>query len=168
MRQFVIETLDDVRALHRYFGELNACIHPYDCITADIEDEDGNKVFTPAEARYYDALADIARDVCEAHDVDIAEWVMSDPTPPRPLYIVTYVGLSDDNPDANGYTKVYRYYNYTDAVKARERMAEEEMQTQHEAGFEPRLVRESEAKWRVLWCGDCQQVILQLHIIVTL
>lgn len=81
----------------------------------------------------------------------------------KDLWVVTYVGLSEEDSDANGYTEVKVFDNINDAKsKLQEwRNAEIENLVDEERDYE--ILVDEKFEVRIGWCGQSEQVRILVH-----
>ena len=78
----------------------------------------------------------------------------------RILYIVTYIGLSDNDPDGNGYCEIKAFDTHERAVDTMESMVLAECEEQRD--FTPRVERGTDVAI-VSWNGGSDSVIIRIH-----
>ena len=82
------------------------------------------------------------------------------------VYVVSYVGLSDSEYDANGYCE-NAVYDTIDAAKAKlQSWKENEIQNLQDEGREYELLKDEDDEVRIGWCGYSEQVRLEIHKVV--
>lgn len=74
----------------------------------------------------------------------------------RKLFLVTYIGLSDSEPDANGYCETFLYVNHFEALAKMNSLAENEMQ-EHDSDLS---VKTEDNKRVLSWAGGTESVII--------
>lgn len=79
------------------------------------------------------------------------------------LYIVTYVGLSDNDDEANGYSEV-KAYNSLDKAKAKlKRYKNCEINDIKDRGDEYEILTDTDMECRISWGGGSEQVRILIH-----
>ena len=79
------------------------------------------------------------------------------------LYAVSYVGLSDNDYDANGYSNVALYPDM-DAAKAKlKQWRDNEIAELKQNGMHYELLEDTPENCRISWCGHGEQVRIEIH-----
>lgn len=79
----------------------------------------------------------------------------------KKIFIVTYVGLSADEADANGYCEAKAFAKYEDAKAYFEELISNEMECQKE--FDPVIETHREREASLTWSGFGQGLKLKIH-----
>ena len=78
----------------------------------------------------------------------------------RKRYVVTYVGLSDSDPDGNGYCEVKVCSERHIAERVAKEWAQREMDEQKDSA--PSMQKSAD-KFVVSWCSGTERVIIRIH-----
>lgn len=78
----------------------------------------------------------------------------------RMYYVVTYVGLSDSDPDGNGYCEVKICFERHMAERVAKEWADREMEEQKD--FAPSMITDKD-KRVISWAGGSEKVIIGIH-----
>lgn len=79
----------------------------------------------------------------------------------REIYIVSYVGLSDDDCSADGYCEVKPFYDIDKAREYMRTLAENELEEQKD--FHPETVVSEKNLIAIEWSGGSQRLHIELH-----
>lgn len=77
------------------------------------------------------------------------------------LFIVTYVGMSDNEYDANGYCEVKPFFSKKKAEEYMQELVSNELESQKE--FKPEIVENEPNHIRIEWSGGYEQLRVELH-----
>jgi hypothetical protein len=84
----------------------------------------------------------------------------------KKMYCVTYVGLSDSEYDANGYSEV-ALYDTMDAAKAKlKAWRDNEIEELKEQERDYDVLEDEDDECRISWCGHGEQVRIEVHEVV--
>lgn len=78
-------------------------------------------------------------------------------------FILTYVGLSDSDYEANGYSNVFLFSTYEKAKERMKLLIKNECEYLKEEGREYEILEDTEDEFRMSWSGHGEQVRLQIH-----
>ena len=81
------------------------------------------------------------------------------------IYVVTYVGLSDSDYDANGYCDAYVFGALDDAKAAMRRLREKEIDYLKEDNRDYEILEDEDDKCRISWCGHGDQIRLEVQCV---
>ena len=79
------------------------------------------------------------------------------------IYVVTYVGLSDSDYDANGYCDAYVFGALDDAKAAMRRLREKEIDYLKEDNRDYEILEDEDDMCRLSWCGHGEQLRIEVH-----
>ena len=75
--------------------------------------------------------------------------------------IVSYVGLSDNEHDANGYNEVHAFADKYDAIVKMRTLRNNEIDNLDEGDYE--ILVDTTTEFRMAWCGYAEQIRIYLH-----
>lgn len=78
-------------------------------------------------------------------------------------YVVTYVGLSDSEYNANGYSECHLYCDKEAAFAKLKALRDAEIADLKEQGRDYEILEDEEDKCRISWCGHGEQVRIEVH-----
>ena len=78
-------------------------------------------------------------------------------------YVLTYVGLSDSDYEANGYSEVYLFDTLEDAQSKLREIAVNELDYHESEGSKCEVLEAFDNEFRMSWDGDGEQIRLQIH-----
>lgn len=79
------------------------------------------------------------------------------------MYCVTYVGLSDSEYKANGYSEVALYATM-DAAKAKlKSWRDNEIEELKEQERDYEILEDEDDECRISWCGNAEQIRIEVH-----
>lgn len=78
-------------------------------------------------------------------------------------FILTYVGLSDSDYEANGYSDVFLFNTYEEAKERMKLLIKNECEYLKEEGHEYEILEDTEDEFRMSWSGHGEQIRLQIH-----
>lgn len=78
-------------------------------------------------------------------------------------FILTYVGLSDSDYEANGYSEAFIFDTIEDARQHLKMLAESERFNCDDEGSEYEILKDTEDEYRMSWSGHGEQIRLQIH-----
>ena len=84
----------------------------------------------------------------------------------KSLYCVTYVGLSDSEYDANGYSNVYLYDDLDKAKAKLKQLKKEEFENIRQMGQDYELLEDEDDEVRISWCAHGEQVRIEVKPVV--
>lgn len=79
------------------------------------------------------------------------------------LYVVTYVGLSDSDYEANGYSEVSVCKTLEEAKKKLASWREAEIYCLVDEGFDYEILEDKDDYCRLSWCSHGEQIIIKIH-----
>lgn len=79
------------------------------------------------------------------------------------VYVVTYVGLSDSEYDANGYSKCHVYGSKEAALAKLKALRNAEIENCKAEGRRYEVLKDEDDECRISWCGDEEQVRIEVH-----
>ena len=79
------------------------------------------------------------------------------------MYAITYVGLSDSEYHANGYSEVKLRSTAEDAKKCLAELRKAEIDNLIDEGREYSILEDEDDKCRISWCGHGEQIRLEIH-----
>ena len=81
------------------------------------------------------------------------------------IYVVTYVGLSDSDYDANGYCDCYVFGSLDDAKTALKKLRDNEIMYLKEDNREYEILEDEDDVCRISWCGHGEQIRLEVQCV---
>ena len=84
----------------------------------------------------------------------------------KEMYVVTYVGLSDSEYDANGYCKCKLCATKNDALRKLKEWRDNEIENLKSEGRDYEILEDEEDECRISWCGHGEQLRLEIHKVV--
>lgn len=78
-------------------------------------------------------------------------------------FILTYVGLSDSDYEANGYSNAFLCDTYEEAKEHMKLLIENECYCLKEEGYEYEILEDTDDEFRMSWSGHGEQIRLQIH-----
>ena len=86
-----------------------------------------------------------------------------DDEPKKTVYVVTYVGLSDSEYDANGYSECRVYSDKEAAIEKLKALRDNEIAELEEQGRDYEILKDEPMECRISWCGHGEQVRIEVH-----
>ena len=119
------------------------------------DDSDGGYELVVKEGDYKTAIScGLSEDELADEVIHIAYELM------RKRYVVTYVGLSDGDPDGNGYCEVEVCSERHIAERVAQEWAQQEMDEHKDSA--PSMQKSAD-KFVVSWCAGTESVIIRIH-----
>ena len=82
----------------------------------------------------------------------------------RKVYVVTYVGLSDSEYEANGYSDCHVYNDRDAALAKLKELRDAEIETLKDEGRDYEVLKDEDDECRISWCGHGEQVRIEVHL----
>lgn len=135
------------KELHRYRPELTLVVNTdEDGFYIDIKKGDKNTLFTNC----IESVEDLESELYDACYTLIKAY-----------YVVSYVGLSDNEQDADGYNQTKLFNEIESAENYVDKLCEQEMETQKDSN--PKHSVDDDGKHIISWAGDSEKVIIEIH-----
>lgn len=141
----------------------NSDLHSDDCEIILSENESG---FYHINIRHGEDIEEFADNIFEDELTDTIIMARSraiEKLREGNIFILSYIGLSDSDPDGNGYNEVKAFRNYQDARERMQLYIKSELEQIEEMGYEPNVLEDEEDFYHVTWAQDTEQVIIRIQ-----
>jgi len=101
---------------------------------------------------------------CWAHAKAMAKEMAKAKADEKPkMWCVTYVGLSDSEYDANGYSEVALYATKDAAIAKLKAWRDNEIAELKEQERDYEILEDEDDECRISWCGHTEQIRIEVH-----